>query len=375
MTRALRFAIEHYLALPFGVLIALIWANAQAESYFRFAHDLSFVVNEVGMAFFLAVMTKEVVEATAHGGALHSWRRRALPVVAAVGGMIGAALGYQAWLQTGDELSVLASGWPIPCAIDLAFSYFVVKAIFRRHSAVPFILILAIATDALGLLIAALRYPVADVHGSGAALMGAAILVAIALRQYHVKDFWPYLLISGGLSWAAFFWGGLHPAFALVPVVPFLPHAPRDPGFLVQPPPDAHDTLNQFERAWKYPVHVVILSFGVVNAGVVLHGFGTGTWAVLVGALVGKPIGILVAVCGGVAAGLHLPRRLDWRDLVVVAFAASIGFTFALLVTTQAFPPGPLLTEAKIGALLTIGGALLAVTLAAMLGVGRFEDG
>src|SRR6185295_16856412 len=116
--------------------------------------------------------------------------------------------------------------------------------------------LLAIVTDILEFLIVAFRYPVADIHVSGVVLMGAAILAAIALRKSRVKRAWPYIAVSGGLSWAALFWGGLHPEFALVPVVPFLPHASHDPGFLVEPPADAHDTLTEFERTWKYPVHL-----------------------------------------------------------------------------------------------------------------------
>jgi NhaA family Na+:H+ antiporter len=370
--RAFRWGIDYYAALPLGVIAALVWVEAHAESYFRFSHATSFAVNEVGMALFLAVMTKEVVEALSSGGALHSWRRRSMAIVAGVGGIIGASLTYLAYLHLGDELSVLRPGWPIACAIDLAFCYFVAKGIFGRHAAVSFALLLAIVTDILEFLLVALRYPVADVHVTGVLLMAAAILVAIALRKSRVRRAWPYIAVAGGLSWAALFWAGLHPAFALVPVVPLLPHGPRDHGFLAEPPPDAHDPLNEFERTWKYPVHIVIFFFGLVNAGVALQGWGTGSWAVLMAALVGRPSGILLAVAAGLAAGLHLPARIGWRDVVVVAFTASIGFAFSLLVATQAFGIGPVLTEVKIGALLSLCGGVVALALAAVLRVGKF---
>jgi NhaA family Na+:H+ antiporter len=370
--RGFRFAIDHYLALPVGVVAALVWVQAHAESYFRFSHALSFVVNEIGMTLFLAVMTKEIVEALSAGGALHAWRLRSMAIVAGVGGMVGSGLMYFAYLETGDELSVLGPGWPIACAIDLAFCYFVVKGIFGRHSAVSFALLLAIVTDIVEFLIVALRYPVAEVHVSGVVLMAAAILIAIALRKSRVRRAWPYIAVSGGLSWAALFWGGMHPAFALVPIVPFLPHASHDPGFLAELPADAHDPLSEFERTWKYPMHIVIFFFGLVNAGVLLQGYGTGSWAVLTAALAGRPLGILLAVACGLAAGLHLPVRIGWRELVVVAFAASIGFAFSLLVATQAFGIGPVLIEVKIGALLSLCGALVALALAAVLRVGKF---
>src|SRR5687767_6223861 len=82
----LRFGLEHHLWLPLGGLIGLIWANTAAESYFGFAHQLSFPVNEIGMALFFALITQEIVEEMMPHGALHSWRRWMLPLVAAAGG-------------------------------------------------------------------------------------------------------------------------------------------------------------------------------------------------------------------------------------------------------------------------------------------------
>src|SRR5215510_4760133 len=94
LKRSFRFTIDHYLTLPLGVMAALVWVQAYPESYFRFSHAFSFVVNEVGMVLFLAVMTKEIVEALSAGGALHTWRLRSMSIVAAIGGMMGAALTY-----------------------------------------------------------------------------------------------------------------------------------------------------------------------------------------------------------------------------------------------------------------------------------------
>jgi len=239
-------------------------------------------------------------------------------------------------------------------------------------SAIPFLLLLGITVDALSLVIVEVQVPIADVHASGAALVAVAIGLSIALRRYRVMSFWPYLLIGGVASWFGFFLSGLNPVLALVPIVPFLPHAARDPGFFVETPPGFRDALSQFEYAWKYPVRVALFLFGLVNAGVLIRGSGTGTWSVLVAALIGKPVGILVAVMLAVAAGLHLPHRVAWRDVIVVALTASVGFTFALFLATAAFPFGPVLTEVKIGALVTLAGALLALGAAALLRVGRF---
>ncbi len=370
--RFVEFAVDHSLVLPVGAVLALIWVNLGPESYERFAHALHFAVNDVAMVFFFALATKEVVEATAPGGALHTWRRAALPVVAATGGMVGPAIIYivlvHAWHQP-----VLTRGWAIPCATDIAFSYLVARGIFKRHPAIPFLLLLAIADDALGLVILAVFYPIGELHLLEAlVLMSAAILLSYLIRRRRSKNFWPYVVAGGSFSWAALYFGGLHPALALVPIVPFLPHAARDPGLFVEAPPTAHDTLSEFEHWWKYPVQGILFFFGLANAGVPFEQFGPGTWAVLVAILAGKPIGIIASVVMAVFAGLHLPAKLGWKDLVVVGFAAAIGFTVALFFATAAFPVGPLLDQTKMGALLSVSGSVVALGAAALLRVGRF---
>lgn len=365
-------AVKYSLFLPAGAIIALVWANTSHASYARFAQALAFPVNDVGMVFFFALAAKEVVEATSVGGALHTWRRAALPVIAAAGGMAAPAAIYVGYVIAANQ-PALARGWAIPCATDIAFSYLVATAVFRRHPAIPFLLLLAIADDALGLVILALFFPVGELHlGEGALLMTAAIAVALALRGARTRSFWPYVLASGVISWCALFRGGLHPALALVPIVPFFPRAARDPGLFVEAPPDARDTLSRFERWWKLPVQGVLFLFGLVNAGVQFTAYGTATWAVLVAILAGKPIGIGLAVAIATAAGFRLPARFNWRDLAVVGCAAGIGFTVALFFATAAFPPGPELDEAKLGALLSIGSAALTFAAAAMLKTGVF---
>jgi len=366
------FAIENSLALPISAVIALFWANLGPASYGRFAHALEFPVNDVAMVFFFGLAAKEVAEATAPGGALHSWRRAGLPVMAAVGGMVIPALLYAlyAWMMHEPEL---LPGWAIPCATDIAFSYLIAKFVFGRHPALPFLLLLAVADDALGLVVLVVFYPSRELHlGAGAAIMAAAVAAALWLRRARVHSFWPYVGIAGSLSWTALFVGGLHPALALVPVVSLMPHAARDPGLFVEAPPGATDTLSQFEHWWKVPVQVVLFGFGLVNAGVPLRMYGSATWAVLIAVLAGKPIGVGVAVALSLAFGLRLPARFGWRDVIIVGCAAAIGFTVALFFATAAFPPGPLLDQAKLGALLSVSGAVLTVAAAAALKAGRF---
>src|SRR5258706_4387048 len=147
-----------------GTMAALIWANLAPDTYGRIADGLRFAVNDVAMAFFFALAAKEVVEATAPDGALHPPRRAALPLVAALGGMAGPAVCYLAFTTVLDKPE-LAAGWAIPCATDIAFSYLVARIIFgAAHPAIPLLLLLAIADDAIGLLIIAVFYPTGPVR-------------------------------------------------------------------------------------------------------------------------------------------------------------------------------------------------------------------
>jgi NhaA family Na+:H+ antiporter len=270
--RLSRFAVEHLLLLPLGAAIALVWVNLVPESYFQFTYAIAFAVNDIAMVFFFGLITKEVVEATAPGGVLHPWQRALLPVVASIGAMIVPALIHMQVVEALEE-PMLAEAWPVSLAVDLAVTYFVARFIFRRHPIIPFLMLVGIASDAFGLLAVALISPTIDVRLPGGALiLAAAILVALGLRRYRVKSFWPYLVAAGGLSWYAFFYSGLHPALALVPIVPLLPHAARDPGFFVDASPQARDTLSRFEVWWKYPAQVALFFFGLVNVDPFAYG-------------------------------------------------------------------------------------------------------
>jgi NhaA family Na+:H+ antiporter len=365
------FILDYLIALPVGCAAALLWANTLPDSYYRFERLMAFPVNDIGIAFFFALITKEVAEATLPGGALHPWRRAALPVAAAIGGVMVSIACYLLFVRSAGE-PVLMGGWAAAIAIDIPGSYVIARLIFGRHPAVPFLLLLAISADAIGLACVAVFQPVGDAHPAiGLGLMVIAVGAAAVLHRRKVKSFWPYLLGPGTLSWFALFLGGVHPALALAPIIPFLPHGRRDPGLFVETAPAAHDTLTLFERWWRLPVEGVLLLFGLVNAGVPLHGLEAGVWAIPLAAL-GRPIGIFGAAWLAIAAGLHVPNGFGWRELAVVGCAASIGLVFALFFSTAVMPLGPVLLEMKLGALITIAGGGLAFAVARLLRVGRF---
>jgi NhaA family Na+:H+ antiporter len=368
------YVVDNSLLLVLGTLTALVWANVSLATYESFAHALHFTVNDIGMVFFFALATKEIIEATLPGGALASPREAGVPVLAAVGGMAVPAGLYtlQAHLW---ERPDLVGGWAIPCATDIAFSYMAARLIFpSRHPAIPFLLLLAIADDALGLVLLALFYPTGPLSlAKFALLMVPAIGLGILLKQRRVRTFWAYTLGAGGLSWMALYFGGFHPALALVPILPFMPHEKRDLGLFEPGEHGLPDTMNRFEHWWKTPVQVILFLFGLVNAGVPLSSVGQGTWLVLSGLIVGKPIGILTFTFLGVSLGLRAPGGLSYRHTLVLGVAAGIGFTVALFFATASFPPGTALDQAKMGALLSFFAAPLALVLGRAMGLKRLR--
>ena len=372
MKALLRSTVDHFLLLPLGGLIALIWANAAPDSYFTVAHGLAFWINDVAMALFFAVLAQEVYEELMPGGALHRWRRWLLPVVAAAGSIAGAALVYVAYVNWQYEL-MLRDGWPIATAIDVAVAYVLVRSLFKRHPAVPFVLLVAVAANVAGLAVVASRQHLVHVDPGGFSIMAVALFLAMVLRIVKVKSFWAYLLVCGPLWWWGLYTVGLNPALALVPIVPFLRHTARSLVLFEDTPHGPHDSRSHFEHVFLYPMHAVLFLFGLVNAGVLLNGYGTGTWALLTAALVGKPLGLLAGTALGLALGLHLPRGLHWRDLAVIALATTGGFAFALFFATAVYPMGPLLGELKLGAIVSGIGVPLTILAAWRWKVGAFH--
>jgi Na+:H+ antiporter, NhaA family len=360
-----QFVFDNSILLLVGTVVAVAWANLDATGYDHTTHPLHFWVNDVGMVFFFALAAKEVFEATLPGGPLASLRKAASPLAAAVGGMLAPALIFVG-LATRIGPASLARGWAIPCATDIAFSAMVARMIFAGgHSAIPFLLLLAIADDALGLIVLAVFYPSGSLSFVALGLlMSTALLLAWWLRRRRIASFWPYVLGPGVLSWAALYWGGFHPALALVPIVPFMPHSARDLGLFAPEEEAQMDTLSHFEHWWARPVQFVLLLFGLTNAGVPFEQIGNGTYFVLAALLLGKPLGIVLFSYGARLAGARLPDGLTVADVAIVGIAAAIGFTVALFFATAAFPAGPLLAEAKMGALLSFAAAPLAVLAA-----------
>ena len=371
LVRLFRAALNRFLLLPLGALVALAWANTEPESYFRFAHAAAFPVNEIAMAFFLALIAQELYEALMRGGALHAWQHRALPMIAALGGLIGAVATFQIYIGVAHQ-QMLSAAWPVVAAVDIGAGYYVLRLIYPRRSApVAFLLLLAVATNVIAMTVVLLQTPGFELHGMGLSLLLVALASAALLRRRRLKVFWPFWLVSGSLSWLALYWMGIHPALALIPIVPLLPHDRRHGEVFADRVDD--DPVHQAEHEWNGVAQLALFLFGLVNAGVILRQFDTGTWAVLVAAVAGRPLGVIVAVALGVAAGVPLPRRMTWSDVTVIALATTSCFTFALFLGTAALPIGAVADQVKLGALLTAVGAGIAIWVAWICTVGRFK--
>jgi len=182
----------------------------------------------------------------------------------------------------------------------------------------------------------------------------------VVKRRRNVQSYWPYLLLGGGLSWAGLFKAHLHPALALVFIVPFLPHAPHEKMHFFEEDPQDRSPLALFELEWKVIVDFGMFLFGLSNAGVKFTSIGTATWLVLAALVIGKTGGIFLMGRLGVKLGYPLPSHTGMRELALVGLIAAIGLTVALFVAGEAFIDPNIQGAAKMGALLSAGCAVAA---------------
>lgn len=335
--------------------------------------DFHFLINDVLMAFFFAIAAKEVWESLLPGGALSSFRKAATPLLATAGGILGPVFLFLAGaFFFASDFGQMSRGWAVPCATDIAFSYLVARLIFGAgHPAIAFLLLLAIADDAAGLIILAVAFPQGEIQSQWLLLTIGAMLLALIFNRSGLKSFWWYLLIPGVMCWYSFYSMNIHAALGLVPIIPFMPAAKRDRGIFDPSEAEQTDTLNQFEHWWKNPVELFLGLFGLCNAGVVLSSFGTGTTLVLVGLLIGKPLGITLATwIADKVFKLDVPKGMKYRHVITLGCIAGIGFTVSLFVSTAAFPANsPYLDPIKMGALLSFAAAIVSFVVAYVLGV------
>jgi len=344
------------IVLMVAAAIALIVANSPlAEGYFASLRvsvgglSLGHWINDGLMALFFLLVGLEIKREMAVGQ-LASWGDRALPGLAALGGMLVPALLY-ALVNRHDPQTL--SGWAIPAATDIAFALGVLSLLGSRvpASLKVFLSALAILDDLGAVLIIALFYT-SDLSSS--MLLAAAGLVAVlfGLNRLKVTALLPYLLV-GALLWFCMLRSGIHATLAGVILALFIPLGDTEAD-------DASPLLRLESALHPWVAFLIVPLFGFANAGVSLAGMSPANLldpvplGVTLGLFLGKQIGIALMAVLAIRSGLaRLPEGASWLQLYGVALLCGIGFTMSLFIGALAFPGAPFLVdEVKIGVLL-----------------------
>jgi Na+:H+ antiporter, NhaA family len=361
---------------------ALIAANTSfATLYHAFVHapvgvrvgsfaaeqPMHFLINDGLMTIFFFVVGLEI-RREIHAGELSTPRRAALPVAAAVGGMITPALLY---LVIVGPRSTDARGWGVPMATDIAFAVGVLALLGKRVPPALRVLLLALAIiDDIGSIVVIAIFYSGPLDGGGFAIALGGIVAIVGMQRIAIRRASLYL-VPGIVVWFGLLRSGVHPTIAGV-VVGLLTPARAWPE--VEPVSPA-ERLQHMLHPWV--AFVIMPVFAFANAGVTLDAGSVSlsrvALGIIVGLVLGKPLGIVAASLLAVRLRIALlPRSIGPRELVVVGIVAGIGFTMAIFVAALAFHSSSSGDSAKLdGAKAAI---LAASTLAILLSLvaGRF---
>lgn len=367
------------LALLVGSVAALLWVNViDAGGYASFwstqlnigigaasiEDSLGEWVNDGLMTLFFFLISLEIKRELVTGELRHP-RRAALPLIAAVGGVVTPIAVFL--LVTGGSH---ASGWSIPMATDAAFAIGVLALLGDRvgEGVKLFLLTLAVVDDVLAIGVIAVVYT--DHLSLGwLALAVAGLLAAVALRALGVRRVLLYVPL-GLFVWVATFESGVHATLAGVALALLTPAVALD----------GHDPLRDLEHRLHPWVNFAILPvFALANAGVKLGGGelsdATGrriALAVALALVVGKFCGIAGATVAALRLRLGaLPAGVDLRSLLGAAALGGIGFTVSLFITPLAYEDPVLAGAAKLGIL---GGSVAAATIGVAIFLTRRDD-
>ena len=396
--------------LMLAAIAALAWANIDAGSYAdvwetetafgigdaELHLTLREVVNDLLMAVFFYVVALEVKREFLFG-ALRDRAYAALPIAAAFGTMVGAALTYTAVNLIGDGNM---DGWAIPIATDIAFALAALGLVGRRAPAElrTFLLTLAVVDDLATIAVIAVFYSdgLSLVWLGGAA---AALGAVVAMQRVGMRAMTPYVVVAA-VVWVAMHESGVHATIAgvllglLTPASPFYARRPTGEAIAGQlttlvaarDEEVSEATMSELSRLSREAVaplarmeqalhpwsaYLVLPIFALANAGVVvtLEVLGdalTGPvgLGILLGLVVGAPIGgIIFPLTLGRITGTKLPGSLDWAAIAAMAPLKGIGFTVAIFIAILAFDDRALQEEATLA-------ILVASLLAGLIGVG-----
>lgn len=376
---------EFSIPLIAGVIIALIWANLFPESYQHFIHadivaglNFHFLINDIFMVFFFGIAGVEIVNSLSRGGALNPIKKAVTPLMATAGGVLGPILVFFL-LNSIFGSPEFSNGWGICTATDIALAWLLARIIFgKNHPAVSFLLLLAVADDAIGLIIIAVFYPdpEAPAEPIWLLLVVAGMIVAAVMNKMKVKSYIPYIFIAGTMAWFGMHNTHLHPALALVFIIPFLPRtgeiaAHKDTHGL----DDAigHSTLQKFERHVSPFVDYGLILFGISNAGVEFSGINVLTWIIFASLVIGKTIGISLFTWIATLFNFKLPEGMHATDVIVAGAIGGMGLTVALFVAGSAYTDLALQGAAKMGALFTASVFIIVFVMSKLLRIKKWK--
>ena len=358
------------LVLMASAALGLVVANsALAGSYTELLHTkiggLSVLhwINDGLMALFFLLVGLEIKREML-AGELDSWPRRALPLIAALGGMVAPALIFFAINWQSPETW---RGWAIPTATDIAFALGVLSLFGSRipNSLKVFLTSLAIMDDLGAILIIAIFYA-SDLSLMALGAAGAITIVLFALNWFGVMRLAPYLLLGVGL-WAAMLFSGVHATLAGVVLAMTIPL-----GAVGEDDGVGSPLCHLEDRLGPWVAFLVVPVFGFANAGVSLAGatmeslLAPLSLGVAAGLFFGKQIGIMGSIVIARRTGIaHLPAGASWRQMYGVALLCGIGFTMSLFIGLLAFADAE--RESMIKLAVLVGSLLSAVAGAAVL--------
>lgn len=378
---------EYSIPLIAGVIIAVIWANVNNESYHHFIHynfipglewlDFHFLINDIFMFLFFATAGIEIVHSVSPGGSLNPIKKAVTPLIATLGGVLGPIIVFFVLnALIGDP--AYADGWGIGTATDIALAWLLARVVFgAHHPAVNFLLLLAVADDAIGLLIIAIFYPDPNHPPQYIFLILVAVGMGVAylMRRFGVQKWWAYLFIAGGIAWFGMYMCGMHPSLASVLVVPFIPNKLTETieekfgSISGEKDEDVrHTCLHHCEHKISPVVDFGLIFFGISNAGVEFSEVSTLTLIVFLSLMLGKTLGItLFTKFSTGILKLPLPEGMQNKDVVLASFVAAMGLTVALFISGSAFTDISLQSAAKMGALFSAAVFLIAPIWAKIL--------
>jgi len=368
----LRLEVAGGILLVAAAIVALSLANSPAQSGYQallhlplgfavggidLSKSLHHWINDGLMAVFFLLVGLEI-KREAIQGELSSLRRAALPILAALGGMVVPALVYLGFTW-GDPVTM--RGWAISSATDIAFAVGVLALAGRRAppSLRIFLLALAIIDDLGAIIIIALFYT-AEISLPFLGLAAAALAGLAALNRAGVTRLLPYLVL-GVLLWLFVLESGVHATLAGVALGLAIPL--RQPTATPHAPP-----LLRLEHALHPWVTFAILPlFAFANAGIPLADSTMSvlshpvTLGVALGLFAGKQLGVMLAIGLGLVLKIGaLPAGATLRQLYAMAVLTGIGFTMSLFIGTLAFDDIAYDVPVRLGVL---GGSILSAAL------------